>query len=153
MLTIARITTPEQAAQMVPLVQQMSDASGYGFAIEAQAWPTEKYISSPVLDVIGAWWNGEAVGVTFLGRVGMGYTQADDGYFHGLYVQPQHRGTGAAQGLFVALNNLAKERGYRNIMWLVHVGNAASHAFFNKHGVNVTDDYTVYYHAVDDLPK
>jgi ribosomal protein S18 acetylase RimI-like enzyme len=57
---------------------------------------------------------------------------AKSGYLDDLYVDPQHRGSGAVEALFGAINDMALERGWSVVRWTTAEDNARAQAVYNK---------------------
>ena len=87
---------------------------------------------------------GEVVGMalwflnfsTWLGRHGL--------YLEDLYVRPSHRGSGLGKALLETLVDLARERGYGRVEWVVLDWNEPAHAFYRSLGAQPLDDWTVW---------
>jgi len=87
---------------------------------------------------------GEVVGMalwflnfsTWLGRHGL--------YLEDLYVRPSHRGSGLGKALLETLADLARERGYGRVEWVVLDWNEPAHAFYRSLGAEPLDDWTMW---------
>jgi ribosomal protein S18 acetylase RimI-like enzyme len=61
--------------------------------------------------------------------------EGDHAYVVGVYVRPEHRGTGLAEGLFRAVEEWACERPYvRRMLLHVHEHNARAESFYRRIG-------------------
>jgi ribosomal protein S18 acetylase RimI-like enzyme len=57
---------------------------------------------------------------------------AKSGYLDDLYVDPQHRGSGAVEALFGAINDMALERGWSVVRWTTAEDNARAQTVYDK---------------------
>ncbi len=73
---------------------------------------------------------------TWLGRHGL--------YLEDLYVRPDCRGTGLGKALLTTLVEIARERGYGRVEWVVLDWNEPAHAFHRSLGAVPMDDWTVW---------
>lgn len=65
-------------------------------------------------------------------------------YLEDLYVRPEHRGSGLGKALLVTLLDLARERGYGRVEWVVLDWNTPAHDFYRALGARPMDDWTVW---------
>ena len=63
-------------------------------------------------------------------------------YMEDLYVRPSHRGTGLGKALLLMLVEIARERGYGRVEWVVLDWNEPAHAFYRSLGAEPMDDWT-----------
>lgn len=65
-------------------------------------------------------------------------------YLEDLYVEPEHRGSGAGRALLVALARTADERGWARVEWSVLDWNAPAIGFYRRLGAVPMDGWTTY---------
>ncbi len=88
--------------------------------------------------------DGEVVGMalwflnfsTWLGRHGL--------YLEDLYVRPSHRGTGLGKALLTTLTEIARERGYGRVEWVVLDWNEPAHDFYRSLGAEPVEGWHVW---------
>ncbi len=114
--------------------------------VVATAEDIEQRLNAPHSKLFGliAEENGEPVGMalyfynfsTFRGRHGI--------YIEDLYVQPQHRGSGAGKKMLQRLGQIAKDNDCARIEWWVLDWNEPAIGFYKKLGARAMDEWTVY---------
>jgi GNAT superfamily N-acetyltransferase len=140
-----RPATRADAAVIASLVRELAEYEK--LSQEARATPAdflrELESPSPVIHVLIAEWNGEAVGFalyffnfsTFIGRPGL--------YLEDLFVRPAQRANGIGRALLRALARIARERNCGRMEWAVLDWNAPAIGFYRRLGASLLEDWRI----------
>lgn len=86
---------------------------------------------------------GRAVGIAHVRTCPRSLAGSEIGFLDDLYVSAQARGSGAADAMFEALRNLARERGWSSLRWITQHFNERARAFYDKY-TSGPSDFIVY---------
>jgi GNAT superfamily N-acetyltransferase len=141
-----RPATGADAPTVANLVRELADYEK--LLHEAKATPAdfgrELDSPNPVISVLIAEWNGEAVGFalyffnfsTFVGRPGL--------YLEDLFVRPAHRAHGIGRQLLRALARIAAARGCGRMEWAVLDWNEPALRFYKSLGARPLNEWIVH---------
>ena len=82
---------------------------------------------------------GRAVGIVHVRPCPRPLAGADVGFLDDMFVAPEARGTGVADALFTALEDLARQRGWAAIRWITQHFNERGRAFYDRYTHGPTD--------------
>ena len=112
-------------------------------AVTAEELRADGFGPNPRFEVILAESGGTPAGMalyfftysTWVSRLGL--------YLEDLYVLPEHRSKGVAQGLMRQLAAIALEHGCHRFQWVVHRGNEKALAMYRSLGAQTLDDWAL----------
>ncbi len=110
-----------------------------GHAAYDRAW--HEIASDTRLHGIGAWLDGELVGITHF-LVHPSSSEPDLCYLEDLFTDPATRGRGAASALIAAVRDWAREHGCGSVYWQTHESNAVARRLYDE--VATFEGYVVY---------
>ena len=90
---------------------------------------------------------GKAVGIAHIRACPRPLGGNDIGFLDDMFVDPEARGTGVADALFEALEELARERGWPSIRWITQHFNARGRAFYDRY-TGGPSDFIMYQRTV-----
>jgi GNAT superfamily N-acetyltransferase len=112
-------------------------AAFYGFAqTQEQAELTWTWLMDPAHELEGLVahdTDAQLVGIAHVRAFTRPSTATIGGYLDDLYVDPQARGTGAADALLTALAQLAAERGWSVVRWITADDNHRARSKYDQH--------------------
>jgi len=130
-----RFVTPEDKPDWRPLFDGYADF--YGVSMDAatadRVWT---WLLDPrhVLEgLIAREGGGAAVGIAHVRACPRPLGGRDMGFLDDLFVAPQSRGTGVADALFEALEQLAGDRGWPVLRWVTQDFNERGRAFYDRY--------------------
>jgi len=91
---------------------------------------------------------GKAVGIAHVRACPRPLAGCDMGFLDDLYVDPPARGSGAADALFDALRDMARQRGWPVIRWLTQEYNYRGRAFYDRY-TGAKSDFVMYQWSLD----
>ena len=150
-----RLATPADVPLLQGLIRQLAVYERLEHTLVAtEADAAEALFGErPVAEALVALLDGKAVGYalffptysTFLGRPGL--------YLEDLFVVPEARGHGAGKALLARLAQLALERRYGRLEWVVLDWNEPAIGFYKSLGALPMDEWTTYRITGDALEK
>lgn len=87
--------------------------------------------------------NGDAIGLAHVRACPRSLGGCEVGFLDDLYVVPEARGSGAADAIFAALQELASARNWSAIRWITQHFNERGRAFYDRY-TNGPSDFIMY---------
>lgn len=94
---------------------------------------------------------GRAVGILHVRACPRPLGGGDVGFVDDMFVEPEARGSGAADALFARLKELARERGWPALRWVTQHFNERGRAFYDRY-TGGPSDFIMYQWKMDSLP-
>jgi GNAT superfamily N-acetyltransferase len=143
---VIRPARPEDVPAILGLIRELAtyERSPESVVATEEGLRSALFGPSPAVFCHVAESEGEVVGMalwflnfsTWLGRHGL--------YLEDLYVRPSHRGTGLGKALLTTLTEIARERGYGRVEWVVLDWNAPAHDFYRSLGAKPVEGWHVW---------
>lgn len=96
---------------------------------------------------------GRVVGIALWFRTYSTWTGVPGIHLEDLFVEPEHRGSGAGKALLTALARIAVARGYQRLEWVVLDWNEPAIAFYESLGARPMKEWTTYRLTGDPLAE
>ncbi|MBX3225301.1 MAG: GNAT family N-acetyltransferase [Labilithrix sp.] len=143
-MTIAiRRATPDDAPVILSLIRDLATYEREPDAVVATEADLlrDGFGPSPAFEVLLAERHGETIGFAFYFFTYSTWRGKRCLYLEDLFVQPEHRGSGAGVALMRALARTAVDRGCARFVWQVLDWNEPSIAFYEKLGAKIQREW------------